>query len=233
MIRRFAFAVAATAAVSVHAPNATAQSVTSQIRSLRSESSDDGGGLSPYTMWYWVQALGDVGYAPHATHSMESRTIDPASIPDAPSFAWAPLIRPTASTSVNSADDPSLPPNTQFFNPATLTDEHATAPLSSQSWQTQTTAQFADGDAIPTPTVQRVVAPPSLPGSDAWVVSDVASDKSDSTDDVGFVESAIVPSVDAPSLDVVASPEPGTLALFATGFVGIAAIAIKRKKRVA
>jgi hypothetical protein len=64
--------------------------------------------------------------------------------------------------------------------------------------------------------------------------SDTSADEPSTPEASTFSERVLeAPIVDAPDFAVVASPEPSTLALFATGFIGIAAIAFKRKRAVA
>jgi hypothetical protein len=247
MIRRLVVAVVVTAAVSIPTTNATAQSINSQIHGLRSESDGDAGAASEYTMLYWASELGAIGGGSYATMSHFVHPTESISLVDDPTdLAFARLVRRASTPSINEADDPSRPENAAYFNSPTLTDEHAASAPIFDAWSPPSFTSNIDDASTPAAnaTVPHFVSP-SLPGADAWSGSDVSLDEgSDTGSDAGsddqstpetstFAEDVLAAPIVAPPPLVVASPEPGTLALFATGFIGIAAIALKRKRAVA
>jgi hypothetical protein len=191
-----------------------------------------------------LHAFGD---GPYTRFSQNPGDEQMASLPDDfASLAWAPLMRTRSSATINAADDPTLPENALFFNPSTLTTAAAAAaPVPTYAaWipRAAVTESSDDSRASIAPSVQPLVAPASsLPGADAWSSEPAAKDGSgddahfvdeSSTDSSRILESAFAP-IDAPSLVVVATPEPATLALFATGFAALIGAGIKRKKSVA
>jgi hypothetical protein len=235
MLRRFAFAVVATAALSVYSTNAKAQALQSQIHSLRTDSDDDGIGLSPYTMLYWFRALQDYGSGDYATRSGESDYRVLSFIPDVPSIGWARLLRRPASPSINSADDPSLPGNAQFFNPVILTRSFETPSNQITDWRPQPSSPSpgkSEDDSQPSPdAIRQLFVTPSLPGAEAWTNSDGPDEGSG--DAPGPLVSALALTVDAPSVAVIASPEPATLWLVATGATVVIGVGKRRRKAAA